>query len=133
MTSGASMARWLTTSMQCKSLLCKVLPLCKAANLACSYHFARQQTWHGRKSPAAHGRQLPGSPAPGWAWLMPWSAHSTLYCSLGWIWSCLPAGCSTSCAPLGPAQLPPLITRGTPHHKGQTHHKMPPLVPKCHH
>ncbi len=36
MTSGALMARWLTTSMQCKSLLCKVSPLCKAANLAWS-------------------------------------------------------------------------------------------------
>ncbi len=112
-----------------------LLPLCKAAKLSCSYHFARQQTWHGQRRPAAHGRQLPRSPAPGWGRRMQWSAHSTSCCSLGWTSSCLPAGCSTSCAPLGPAQPPPLITRGTPQHKechrsgvlpitrGTTHHK----------
>ncbi len=91
--------------------------LCKAANLICSHHFAGQQTWHGQRSPAAHGHQLQGSPAPEWGWQMQWSAHSTWYCSLGWTWSCQPVGYSTSCAPLGPAQPPPLITRGTPHHK----------------
>ncbi len=93
-----------------------------------SYHFARQQTWHDQRRPAAHGHQPPGSPAPGWAWRMQWSAHSTSCCSLGWTWSCLPAGCSTSCALLGPAQAPPLITRGIPHHKGYSSSQGVPLI-----
>lgn len=108
-----------------------VSTLCQAANLTWSYHFARQQTWHGQRRPAAHGHQAPGSPAPGWGWRMQWSAHSTSCCSLGWTWSCLPVGYSTSCAPLGSAQAVPLITGRTPHRRQYCSSEEIPLITKC--